>query len=921
MTSEQWRLVYEIFQAASDLPQEQQLGYIESRTSDPEVRDHVLALFDDLVTTGEPDPLSIEKDPQTQPGSHIGRYVIQNQLGRGGMGIVCAAFDSELQRRVALKFLPSSSIGSTSSFEEFLGHALREAQAISSLNHPNIVTVHEVLRVEGGKKAAIVMELVDGEPLRTRAKTPQPIQAIAAWGLQIARGLAAAHERGIIHRDIKPENLILRSDGLIKILDFGLARQTGAEDSLEDLPMGTLGYMSPEQLRGDSLTPATDLFSLGVVLWELATGAHPFRADTALATTAAIARAELELGLPPSYLSRPLERILRRLMSRNPTDRPTAAGLVTELSGMTERRKKLPARWLLVAACSLVVATASLAWVYYSSRDPGVSIAAVSPSIVPFTSYQGSETDPAFSPDGQRVAFAWTGQAGRNRNIYIRPTDSESLTPLTAGTAEDFAPVWSPDGSRIAFLRRSLESNDPMVMIAAVSGGPLTVAGQIANPEGYPRPIAWWPDGQSLLVRDATDRGIALVRLRIADGVRTVLTNPVGTGIDGLPVLSPSGKRFAFVRLRVNSAATCLLDLDGKVDCPHTVQMEQGDSINGLIGGLAWLPDDKGLFYCDKSALWRMDFSPQLTVTKIMPGSFPGLTGSPRGHRLAFHKEYSDTNLWRLHNGTDTPLRSINSSASESDPAFSPDGRSLCFRSNRTGTFELWIAASDGTGLRQVTSMGGHLGSPRWSPDGRWIAFDAYGSPSDKTKYTNIYVIPSAGGTPHRITSDQAESIVPNWSNDQKFIYYMADQGAQVGTWKIPFPLGAPIRVANFGMFDLAESADGSHLYYAKARGEAGLFRRAVEGGAEETLPQTSDVRLIRYWQLATRGIFFASGPLDPKLLLLNMSTNRLRTIGTMTGSLTRGIRGLTVSPDGSSAVYVSEDLVLADISFVEKLF
>jgi serine/threonine protein kinase len=920
VTEEQWRSAYRIFQAASELPEAERTAFIDTSTADAETRAQVFSLLQEDSSDDIDVPQAAEA-AFPHPGTQVGRYIVRAPLGRGGMGLVCAAFDSELKRTVALKFVHRSSIGSTSRFEEFVGRAIREAQAISALNHPNIVTVHDVLRVNG--EAAIVMELVDGRSLRTCASTAQAVQSVAGWGLQIARGLVAAHERGIIHRDIKPENLILRSDGLIKILDFGLARQIEVDDSVEHLPMGTLGYMSPEQIRGDHLNSSTDLFSLGVVLWELATGAHPFRADSALATTEAIARSEPDTSLPPSPLSRRFERILRRLLAPNPNDRPNAAELEHELSAFVENRRRPTFFW--IAAAALVLAAAF----YLLPRGLPLNDSTVpvsSPSIVPFTSYQGSETDPVFSPDGKRVAFAWTGEADRNRNLYVRTIGDENLTPLTKGPADDFAPSWSPDGKRIAFLRRSPESsNDPFVLIAPAAGGPAVVAGRIANTEGYPRPIAWWPDGNSLVIRDATDRGYSLVRLHLGDGVRTVLTAPGSGESDGIPVLAPSGRQFAFVRTRVNYAAVCLLDLSGKVNCPETVRKVEGDSINGLIGGVAWLPEDKGLFYCDKSALWRIDFLPETKVTRVMQGSFPGLTGSPAGRRLAFHKEYSDINLWQLRNGAAAPLKTINSSAEDSEPAYSPDGKSICFRSNREGSFELWNCQSDGSRLHKLTSAGGHLGSARWSPDGRWLVFDAYGLPGAGTKFDNVYVIPSSGGaprsTPRRLTSDRAECIVPNWSNDQKFIYYMQKAGGSYETWKMPFPEGQPVRVASFGMFDVAESPDGRYLYYAKFRGQSGIFRRLVEGGPEEIVPNTNAVQLIRYWQLTPQGIYFASGPLDPKLLMVDFAANRLHTVGIMLGTLLRGSRGLAVAPGGSTAIYASEDLILNDISFIEKIF
>ena len=210
-------------------------------------------------------------------GTSLGRFVITGFVGQGGMGRVYSAHDPDLDREAALKVITLKA--ETSSSERFI----HEAQAASALNHPNIVTVYEVIR--SGPTVAIAMELVNGTSLRHHCGTAQPVQKVALWGGQIAHALAEAHARGIVHRDIKPENLMLRPDGYIKVLDFGLARRAGVEREDDELALGTLGYMSPEEIEQRPITAASDIFSLGVVLYELASGTNPFRGESAGATT------------------------------------------------------------------------------------------------------------------------------------------------------------------------------------------------------------------------------------------------------------------------------------------------------------------------------------------------------------------------------------------------------------------------------------------------------------------------------------------------------------------------------------------------------------------------------------------------------------------------------------------------------------
>jgi serine/threonine protein kinase len=239
--------------------------------ADPSVRDALM----ELMRHNE------GADNLDRIGQRVGRYVLTGRLGEGGMGEVYAARDSELGRFVAVKILAPPN-GSSSPVDRFI----QEAKAASALNHPNIVTIHEV--IQSSSRLAIVMELVDGISLRQLCGSPLPTDRILHLGEQMARALAAAHARGIIHCDIKPENLMVRPDGFVKIMDFGLARDLSSITSTTVLPAGTLRYMSPEQSRGEAPSRASDVFSLGIVLYELAAGIHPFERGSIFETLQAL---------------------------------------------------------------------------------------------------------------------------------------------------------------------------------------------------------------------------------------------------------------------------------------------------------------------------------------------------------------------------------------------------------------------------------------------------------------------------------------------------------------------------------------------------------------------------------------------------------------------------------------------------------
>lgn len=905
MTDGQWQEAWEIFRAARDLPEDERHGFLASVDTDPGVMEEVVAMLNESGDQSDSEPLS-------RVGTRFGRYEIVGLLGTGGMGQVYSARDPELGRMVAIKFLAPELAASRAAVERLV----REAKAASTLNHPHIVTVYEVTRA--ADDVGIAMELIEGASLRSFCGRPQEIGQVIQWGCQIARALTAAHRRNIVHRDIKPENLMVRQDGVLKVLDFGLARNVeeyGETLSAQSSAMlaGTLNYMTPEQTRMEPATSASDIFCLGLVVYELATGTHPFRAGSPIDTAHAIAHtppkrpSSVNHGIPKA-----LNALLLDMLEKDPAKRPSAIQVDERLSRTLEVggvKASWRAHWL-AASILVCLAGSSAVWLLrernaapreairlLTTALPGTAKAL---KITPFTSLEGSETDPAFSPDGSQIAFTWTREG--NSSIYVKPIGPGEPRRVTSYDGPDTNPAWSPDGRLIAFLRGPATSKMAVMTVPAEGGAERTV-GEIEDSLGFPGPIAWMADGKSLIVRDAGPSGPELFQLSVATGEKRALTV---SKLGGRFAPSPDGRQLAFERPAASDRVNiCVLALASNTE---KCLAETFRDTN-----MTWLPDSRSLLLTNQLGLWRQSAAGG-PLTKLADGKFDGLISDPQGRRLAFWRRYSDLNIWRA--GTDgTPaVRFIASSQEDSEPEYSPDGSKILFRSNRSGNFELWVCSNDGLNAVQITSLGGHLGSGRWSPDGRQIVFDAI-PPHDKN--VGIWLAPSTGGTARRLTSPDMPADIPSWSRDGQWVFFMHDSGV----WKIPAGGGhAALVTTDPGdeALDVTESPDSRFFYYRKGRATPGIWRSPASGGKPDLVSGT-ETTFSRYWQLVKDGIYFVdpSGR-APALKYLNLTANHAQQLATLGTALVVGPRGLTVSPDGHWILFTREDLSFSDIMLIE---
>jgi serine/threonine protein kinase/sugar lactone lactonase YvrE len=902
MTRTEWEQVWSAYQSATELRPEERAAFLERTLADSALRQKAHELLAELEagemsqasTAGADEPAS----SWHFLGKSLGRFALVAPIGRGGMGEVYRALDTDLHRNVAIKCIAGRRLGSPDAVSKFV----REARMASALNHPGIVTVYEVIRT--ADTVAIAMELAEGETLRKMCGTPQPAAKVIGWGRQIAEALAASHAAGLVHRDIKPENLMLRNDGVIKVLDFGLARRHAEmEEQRDDGVAGTLRYMSPEQALGAELSPATDVFSLGIVLYELAAGVHPFAASDrgnstmtvaqAIASSKAAPRLSAAARVPAAF-----DGLVASMLSADPAGRPAAQDVALNLETLGRPRSR---RWIWPAAAVLVAAAG--AWFVSRFAPPG----AAQLRMTPFTTLQGAETQPAFSPDGSQIAFVWNGEDENSKSIYIKTIGSDQVRRLTSSSLEDSSPAWSPDGREIAFLRMGPGSPRADVMLVSASGGEPRKVARCTSPEAALRPLAWHPDGKDVLLRAGYKDGIILWRIPVGPEPGKPFTPCDDRCMDEAPTLAPNGSAFAFVRRDGIHYSVCTVKADGSGQaCTPTPSR---------IVGLAWTANSHSILYAAPTGLWRVPLRSGKfgTAVRIAEGRFEGLAGDTAGRRFAFTRIYSDLNIWRMRTDGSRQERLIASSGEDSEPDYSPDGRRILFRSDRHGSLELYTANSDGSAPVRLTSIGGLVGSARWSPDGRSIAFE---TTSPAAKYVNVYLVPTSGGAAQRITDDGAGYMAPAWSRDGGALYYAM---GRLATWKMAFPQGKPDKVQAFAAMDIVESADGQYMYCMQRMGGPGVWRQKLPNGELEMLSGTEKAH-YRGFALASNGVYFTEPSGRPVLYFREERTGQVRRVANLPGHLSRGPRTFALSPDGQSLLYTSEDLAIADIVLFEGI-
>jgi Tol biopolymer transport system component/tRNA A-37 threonylcarbamoyl transferase component Bud32 len=771
--------------------------------------------------------LAREDRPELDAGDSIAQYRIVSLLGVGGMGQVYLAEDTRLGRKVALKLLPKSYTQDESRLRRFQ----QEARAASALNHPNILTIFDTLQFE--TRHFIVTEYIEGESLRQRLKQTR-LSADESLNIfiQVATALAAAHEAGIIHRDIKPENIMLRRDSLIKVLDFGLAKLTEQHDvpradaavadmaKSSGLVLGTVKYMSPEQAQGLPVDQRSDVFSLGVVLYEMVAGRTPFEGENARELVKSILTDE-PTGLKDLFPEVPneLQHVVSKCLSKEKTPRyQSAVELLSDLKAFQET--------LRLNAAS-VTSTPSAAYIVNGIRRHKVGAAFVLAALVivglgttlglrrilrGMKTLSGdmkvsriTDTEKSYaaavSPDGKFIAQA-RKDAGKD-NIWLTNVDTKSNTQLASGGGNDL--TFSRDGERLYFNR-----NGTVFELGLAGGEPRRVLSEVSGPIGLS------PRGDRLaFVRKVADNSILLIANLDGSGEEELTRRKKPDYISAGPAWSPDGALIAYgINADASNNQGGLAAFDLSTRQSRAITNHRWRSMERL----AWLSDGSGLVMpasADVGAfsLWFVPYptgEPQM-ITKDL-NLYTESTVTDAGDIVAIHYENRNT-LWTVPVGNPTAARPLNTNRHDLFRAIAcmPDGRIL-YPSNSSGNRDIWVMNADGTNPRQLTSnTGGNL-QPDSSPDGQYILFS---SNRDNSNTYNIWRMNSDGSNPLQLTHVKG-AVQGTTGPDGKWVFFAMggpETDADTKTiWKVPIDGGEPVQITTTPATGPSISSDGTTI-------------------------------------------------------------------------------------------------------------
>ena len=793
-------------------------------------------------------------------GDRLGRFEILGSLGAGGMGEVYRARDPHLHRDVAIKVLSaefSDDVVRRRRFEQ-------EARVAGGLNHPNIVAVYDV-GLEG-TSLYIVTEVLEGETLSERmAVQPLPVRRAAEYALQIARGLAAAHDRGVIHRDIKPGNLFVTTDGRIKILDFGLAKYVGPDssDSTETViidgerrtpVMGSVTYMSPEQARGLRLDHRTDIFSFGAVLYEMLAGFAPFRRATTGDTLNAILHDE------PADLPRddaavpPLERIVRHCLEKKPEERfQSIRDLIFDLEtgqedtgpvAQTGRRRRLSAAALVGAILGLLAAAGLGAFVSMSLLSP-------SPSplhrVRPMTNVVGLEEFPALAPDGKMVAF--TAVQGERRQIFIRSLAEDSVQQVTEDDGDHEAPRWLPNSSSLMYFS---------------PGAPGGIQGTI-----YKIPALGGPAQRvisSIGGGDVSNTG-RLVCFRLEKDRIQLVTSTLD-GSDITPITTLETRHYGYPRWSPDNQWIAFQTGDGFRWDVYVVSTTSGSTPRRItrdgkvIRGLTWLPDSSGVIY-STARTSTFPYLPPLTLWEAPRDGRQRQVTTPEASYeqpdllasglLAVTRLQMRYNIWEypfdgIATGVERGRQVTRQTGQVATPTASPDGDEVAHLSDHGGHANVWITSKKGP--RQITFENDPdvaIGVLSWSPDGKWIAY--LSSRGNVGLEFGVWLVRPDASENHPLV---AKGLSPSWSDDGRWVYYVESPSTSIKRISVDGGTSETVRA------EPARNLIGVHgttVYYVvdrallDGRQEFEIWSASLENGEAKAI-STLPISRIPPWQV-----------------------------------------------------------------------
>jgi len=903
-------------------------------------------------------------------GSKLGPYEIVEPIGAGGMGEVYRARDARLGREVAVKVLPAALSRDADRLKRFE----QEARAASALNHPNILSVFDIGTHEGAP--FLVMELLEGETLRERLTntaarksksrpasqapsstgslgevpaagsggvTPDvvakgqtgivlPTRKIIDYGMQIAHGLSAAHEKGIVHRDLKPENIFLTRDGRVKILDFGLAKLTapqvvaqsdGETVSLATDPnvvMGTVGYMSPEQVRGQAADHRSDIFSFGAILYEMLTGKRAFHRTSSVETMSAILKEEPEeITAANRSVSPAFERVVSHCLEKDPRNRFQSArdlafaleaisgvsGATGAQAALTEKASGAQRRWRIIALAGAASALLLAGGTYFVGRGAG----ATKPlRFQRLTFRRGSPGAAHFAPDGQTIVYSaqWEGQEPELYSVRLGGAESRSLglppnTDIMAISSTGEAAVLLETRRSNAFQRQGT-----LAEMQLGGGAPRELLKDVTQAD-------WSPDGKNLLA----------VRM---DNGKAILEYPIGKKILEMegwissPRLSSDGKQIAYIQHPIpgdDMGSVTLADLSGKT----RVLTKTWTSARGM----AWSPDESEIWFTASDTgssrwLYAVTTDGHVRVLAGVPGELT-LYDAAKGGRALLTEESERVEMAAV--STVLPDEKELSWLDWSlFTDLSPDGKTALFSEAGEGggpKYSVYLRKVDGSAAVRL----GEGAASALSPDGEWAAaFDTHREPP-----IPIFVLPTGAGQVRQLTSDKLDCRGVAWLPDGKSLLVTArESGKATRVYLQPleggearaltpegYTAGKNLVTPDGKWFVARRAADGKRQLLPIAGGEAGKEIPGIE-------PKDSLIR----WAADGRSVF-AYQAADRKTMLISRidtTTGRRETVKEWMPADRAGVTAYDaagISADGKTIVY-SYNRVVGDLYLVEGL-